>query len=97
MAHRPRATKIANAQRWLKILEASQEPAKLVQEDYDNFLRALETTLQKQKRLRSLINFTNYFIQLYLDMLIGIGGSCIHVRHFTPANFLTCRIVKLFY
>lgn len=41
--------KIANAQRWLKILEASQEPAKLVQEDYDNFLRALETTLQKTK------------------------------------------------
>ncbi|MEZ4592825.1 MAG: tetratricopeptide repeat protein [Chloroflexota bacterium] len=38
--------KIANAQRWLTLLENSQEPAKLVQEDYDNFLRALETTLQ---------------------------------------------------
>jgi tetratricopeptide (TPR) repeat protein len=41
--------KIANAERWLIILETSQEPAKAVQEDYDNFLRALETTLQKPK------------------------------------------------
>ena len=39
--------KIANAQRWLLVLETHAEPAKLVQEDYDNFLRALETTLQK--------------------------------------------------
>ncbi|WP_420643073.1 tetratricopeptide repeat protein [Candidatus Leptofilum sp.] len=41
--------KVANAQRWLTILEYSNEPKKLVQEDYDNFLRALETTLQKPK------------------------------------------------
>lgn len=41
--------KITNAQRWLNILKTSQEPEILVQEDYDNFLRALETTLQKPK------------------------------------------------
>ncbi|MCB8927197.1 MAG: tetratricopeptide repeat protein [Ardenticatenaceae bacterium] len=39
--------KIANALRWLQILESSEEPILLVREDYDNFLRALETTLQK--------------------------------------------------
>jgi len=39
--------KIANALRWLQILESSEEPILLVHEDYDNFLRALETTLQK--------------------------------------------------
>ena len=39
--------KIANALRWLQILESSEEPSLLVREDYDNFLRALETTLQK--------------------------------------------------
>ncbi len=38
--------KLANAERWLAILEASADPATLVHEDYDNFLRALETTLQ---------------------------------------------------
>lgn len=41
--------KVANAQRWLHILEASTEASMLVHEDYDNFLRALETTLQKPK------------------------------------------------
>lgn len=38
--------KLANAQRWLAILEMSADPITLVHEDYDNFLRALETTLQ---------------------------------------------------
>ena len=38
--------KIANAQRWLNILETCPDPVSLVHEDYDNFLRALETTLQ---------------------------------------------------
>jgi hypothetical protein len=38
--------KLANAQRWLTILETSADPVTLVHEDYDNFLRALETTLQ---------------------------------------------------
>lgn len=38
--------KIANAQRWLNILETCLDPVSLVHEDYDNFLRALETTLQ---------------------------------------------------
>lgn len=38
--------KLANAQRWLTILETSADPITLVHEDYDNFLRALETTIQ---------------------------------------------------
>ena len=38
--------KLANAQRWLNILETSADPITLVHEDYDNFLRALETTIQ---------------------------------------------------
>ncbi|MAT97933.1 MAG: hypothetical protein CL608_12375 [Anaerolineaceae bacterium] len=38
--------KLANAQRWFEILETSADPVTLVHEDYDNFLRALETTLQ---------------------------------------------------
>ncbi len=38
--------KTANAQRWLSILETCSDPVSLVHEDYDNFLRALETTLQ---------------------------------------------------
>lgn len=37
--------KIANAQRWLTILETCHDPASIVHEDYDNFLRALETIL----------------------------------------------------
>lgn len=41
--------KLANARRWLEILEASVEPVSLVHEDYDNFLRALETTLQSEE------------------------------------------------
>lgn len=41
--------KIANAQRWLEILETNPESIQLVQQDYDNFLRALETTLQNPK------------------------------------------------
>ena len=41
-----RQQKIANARRWLEILENSNDPATVVNEDYDNFLRALETTLQ---------------------------------------------------
>lgn len=38
--------RLANARRWLEILESSADPVSLVHEDYDNFLRALETTLQ---------------------------------------------------
>ena len=38
--------KLINAQRWLSILETSESPTSLVNEEYDNFLRALETTLQ---------------------------------------------------
>lgn len=41
--------KLANAQRWLAILETSPNPGALVHEDYDNFLRALETTIQNPK------------------------------------------------
>lgn len=41
-----RQQKLANARRWLEILEASDDQAALVHEDYDNFLRALETILQ---------------------------------------------------
>ncbi len=41
--------KLANAQRWLEILEKSNAPITLVHEDYDNFLRALETTIQTPK------------------------------------------------
>lgn len=41
--------KLANAQRWLAILEQSDDPITLVHEDYDNFLRALETTIQTPK------------------------------------------------
>ncbi len=41
--------KLANAKRWLEILEKSHDPVTLVHEDYDNFLRALETTLQTPK------------------------------------------------
>ena len=38
--------KLTNAQRWLSILETSENLTSLVNEEYDNFLRALETTLQ---------------------------------------------------
>ena len=41
-----RQQKLANAKRWLAILETSPDLVTLVHEDYDNFLRALETTLQ---------------------------------------------------
>ncbi len=41
--------KLANAQRWLNMLETSDDPTTLVREDYDNFLRALETTLQSSQ------------------------------------------------
>ncbi|MCA9333380.1 tetratricopeptide repeat protein, partial [Candidatus Saccharibacteria bacterium] len=41
--------KLANAKRWLQILESCPDPISLVHEDYDNFLRALETTLQTSK------------------------------------------------
>ena len=41
-----RQQKLANARRWLEILETNDSPSTLVGEDYDNFLRALETTLQ---------------------------------------------------
>ncbi|MCB9010042.1 MAG: tetratricopeptide repeat protein [Ardenticatenaceae bacterium] len=43
--------KIANARRWLSMLEKSSNPTTLVHEDYDNFLRALETTLQTSETL----------------------------------------------
>lgn len=38
--------KLANAQRWLTILETSNDASRLVHDEYDNFLRALETALQ---------------------------------------------------
>lgn len=40
-----RQQKLANARRWLKLLEESENKASLVHNDYDNFLRALETSL----------------------------------------------------
>ncbi len=41
-----RQQKLANAQRWLTLIETHDDPTSLVANDYDNFLRALETTLQ---------------------------------------------------
>ncbi len=38
--------KLANAHRWLSLIESYDDPTTLVSTDYDNFLRALETTLQ---------------------------------------------------
>lgn len=38
--------KLANARRWLALVESHDDPTALVSNDYDNFLRALETTLQ---------------------------------------------------
>ncbi|MCB9418773.1 MAG: tetratricopeptide repeat protein [Ardenticatenaceae bacterium] len=37
--------KLANARRWLSLIESQDDPTTLVSTDYDNFLRALETTL----------------------------------------------------
>lgn len=39
--------KLANVNRWLSLLESSDDPATLVNADYDNFLRALEITLEE--------------------------------------------------
>jgi tetratricopeptide (TPR) repeat protein len=38
--------KLANAHRWLALVKSHEDPSALVSADYDNFLRALETTLQ---------------------------------------------------
>ena len=38
--------KLANARRWLSLIESHEDLSALVSADYDNFLRALETTLQ---------------------------------------------------
>jgi len=38
--------RLANAKRWISLLESSENPAALINADYDNLLRALETTLQ---------------------------------------------------
>jgi tetratricopeptide (TPR) repeat protein len=38
--------KLANARRWLSLVESHNDPTTLVSTDYDNFLRAIETTLQ---------------------------------------------------
>lgn len=38
--------KLANARHWLSQIESYEDPSTLVSNDYDNFLRALETTLQ---------------------------------------------------
>ena len=37
--------KLANAHRWLSLIELHDDPTTLVSTDYENFLRALETTL----------------------------------------------------
>lgn len=38
--------RLANARRWLSLIESHDDPSTLISTDYDNFLRALETTLQ---------------------------------------------------
>lgn len=38
--------KLANARRWLFLIESHDDPTTLIAADYDNFLRAIETTLQ---------------------------------------------------
>lgn len=38
--------KLANARRWLSIIQSHEDPTVLVSANYDNFLRAIETTLQ---------------------------------------------------
>ncbi len=40
--------KLANATRWLTILDGQPDPSHTVIQDYDNLLRALETALQKE-------------------------------------------------
>lgn len=42
-----RQQKLANVQRWLKLLEQESDLSAFIQTDYDNLLRALETSLEK--------------------------------------------------
>jgi len=41
-----RQQKLTNARRWLKSIAAQDDPSAIIAKDYENFLRALETSLQ---------------------------------------------------
>ncbi|MBK8935145.1 MAG: hypothetical protein IPM76_23080 [Chloroflexi bacterium] len=46
-----RQQKLANVQRWLKLMEQESDLSAFIQTDYDNLLRALETSLEKYDSL----------------------------------------------
>ena len=60
---------LANAERWLNLLAAEDNPTDIVIEEYDNLLRALEVSLQKGETF----DLANRLIEQLFPIVFGYG------------------------
>lgn len=60
---------LANAERWLSILEQEENPSSIVVEEHDNLLRALEISLQKEETF----DLAYRLIEQLFPIVIGYG------------------------
>jgi tetratricopeptide (TPR) repeat protein len=83
--------KLANARRWLEILELSAEPVSLVHEDYDNFLRSLETSLQSKETFD--ISFK--LIQILYPIIFGYADWDRWLIYLQQSHFMSRQLSRI--